>query len=597
MGNDIAGRLAALRMKMKENGISATVIPQSDPHQSEYLASHWQVRRFFSGFTGSAGTLVVSMSEALLWTDSRYFIQAAKQLSGCEIGLMKDGLQETPSINAWLAANVVRGGVIGVDGKVMSADSLCRMANALRQYDLTVDTNFDPAVGIWGDRPGLPDSKAFVHELKYAGESARNKIGRLRAYLTERSVRSIFISALDEIAWILNLRARDVRCNPVVMSFLYVGATDCVLFINPDKLSDDVSAHLAEIGVRTLHYDDVFDFLRNLGEKETVLLDPAKTSAFAVDMLGKRVVNGESPVAMMKAVKNEVQIEGFRRAMVRDGVALTEAFAEIDRRIKEEIKTTEIDVAAILREKRSAQELFFDESFDTIAGYGPNGAIVHYTATEESDAELKPGNLLLVDSGAQYLDGTTDITRTVSLGDPTALQKRDFTLVLKGTIALSKAVFPLGTRGVQLDVLAHQYVWRGQNNYLHGTGHGVGHFLNVHEGPQTIRNNNNMTPMTEGMVTSNEPGLYREGMHGVRCENLILTVKAAPVTNGDGTQFLRFETLTLFPFDTKLIDDALFTTEERAWLNSYHERVRVALMPHLKDELSRRWLEQATAAI
>lgn len=596
MGNDIAGRLAALRMKMKENGISATVIPQSDPHQSEYLASHWQVRRFFSGFTGSAGTLVVSMSEALLWTDSRYFIQAAKQLSGCEIGLMKDGLQETPSINAWLAANVVRGGVIGVDGKVMSADSLCRMANALRQYDLTVDTNFDPAVGIWENRPGLPDSKAFVHELKYAGESARNKIGRLRAYLTERSVRSIFISALDEIAWILNLRARDVRCNPVVMSFLYVGATDCVLFINPDKLSDDVSAHLAEIGVRTLHYDDVFDFLRNLGE-ETVLLDPAKTSAFAVDMLGKRVVNGESPVAMMKAVKNEVQIEGFRRAMVRDGVALTEAFAEIDRRIKEEIKTTEIDVAAILREKRSAQELFFDESFDTIAGYGPNGAIVHYTATEESDAELKPGNLLLVDSGAQYLDGTTDITRTVSLGDPTALQKRDFTLVLKGTIALSKAVFPLGTRGVQLDVLAHQYVWRGQNNYLHGTGHGVGHFLNVHEGPQTIRNNNNMTPMTEGMVTSNEPGLYREGMHGVRCENLILTVKAAPVTNGDGTQFLRFETLTLFPFDTKLIDDALFTTEERAWLNSYHERVRVALMPHLKDELSRRWLEQATAAI
>ena len=596
MGNDIAGRLAALRMKMKENGISATVIPQSDPHQSEYLASHWQVRRFFSGFTGSAGTLVVSMSEALLWTDSRYFIQAAKQLSGCEIGLMKDGLQETPSINAWLAANVVRGGVIGVDGKVMSADSLCRMANALRQYDLTVDTNFDPAVGIWENRPGLPDSKAFVHELKYAGESARNKIGRLRAYLTERSVRSIFISALDEIAWILNLRARDVRCNPVVMSFLYVGATDCVLFINPDKLSDDVSAHLAEIGVRTLHYDEVFDFLRNLGE-ETVLLDPTKTSAFAVDMLGKRVVNGESPVAMMKAVKNEVQIEGFRRAMVRDGVALTEAFAEIDRRIKKEIKTTEIDVAAILREKRSAQELFFDESFDTIAGYGPNGAIVHYTATEESDAELKPGNLLLVDSGAQYLDGTTDITRTVSLGDPTALQKRDFTLVLKGTIALSKAVFPLGTRGVQLDVLAHQYVWRGQNNYLHGTGHGVGHFLNVHEGPQTIRNNNNMTPMTEGMVTSNEPGLYREGMHGVRCENLILTVKAAPVTNGDGTQFLRFETLTLFPFDTKLIDDALFTTEERAWLNSYHERVRVALMPHLKDELSRRWLEQATAAI
>ncbi len=350
-------------------------------------------------------------------------------------------------------------------------------------------------------------------------------------------------------------------------------------------------------GVRTRPYDSVLDFLEGLDMDERVLIDPSRTAAVVEHMLGGRAVDGESPVAMMKSRKNDVQIEGFRRAMVRDGVALVEAFAEIDYLMSEGKVVTELDVAAILREKRSAQDLFFDESFDTIAGHGPNGAIVHYSATEESNAELKRGNLLLVDSGAQYLDGTTDITRTVSLGDPTPLQKRDFTLVLKGTIALDMAVFPAGTRGVQLDVLAHQYVWRGQNNYLHGTGHGVGHFLNVHEGPQTIRNNNNMTPIAEGMVTSDEPGLYREGVHGVRCENLILTVKAAPVAHGDGTQFLKFETLTLFPFDTSLIDMDLFTAEERAWLNGYHERVRSSLMPYLKDDRSREWLEKATVQI
>ena len=597
MTNNIADRLDALRMKMKTAGVGAAVIPQSDPHQSEYLASHWQARRYLTGFTGSAGTLVVTLSDALLWTDSRYFIQAASQLNGSGIRLMKDGLPGTPSINSWLAANMVRGSRVGVDGWMISAEAARSMVSALSQYDLGVDVKFDPVEGLWENRPPLPKGKVFVHEQKYAGESAGEKLGRIRTALAGKQVSGLFISALDEIAWTLNIRARDVKCNPVATSFLYIGGNDCVLFIDADKLTDEVMAHLDEAGVRCEGYDCVKDFLAGLGADARVLIDPMKTSAAVAAILGSRVVEGECPVAMMKAQKNATQIDGFRRAMVRDGVALTEAFAEIERRMSEGVKTTELDVAAILREKRSAQDLFFDESFDTIAGHGPNGAIVHYSATEESNAELKRGNLLLVDSGAQYLDGTTDITRTISLGDPTALQKRDFTLVLKGTIALDMAVFPEGTRGVQLDILAHQYVWRGQNNYLHGTGHGVGHFLNVHEGPQTIRNNNNMTPMAVGMVTSDEPGLYREGVHGVRCENLILTVEAAPVAYGDGTRFLKFETLTLFPFDTKLIDMALFTAEEREWLNGYHERVRGALMPHLKDDASRQWLEKATAAI
>lgn len=597
MGNSISERLDALRSAMRDRGVSAAVIPQSDPHQSEYLASHWQARRYFSGFTGSAGTLVVTMTDAMLWTDSRYFIQAAAQLAGTGIGLMKDGLPGTPTINAWLASNMVRGSVVGVNGWLISADSARNMEAALSQYDLTLDMEFDPLDDLWPDRPALPKGKCFVHELKYAGESAGEKLARIREALASKMAGAVFVSALDEIAWILNLRARDVKCNPVATAFLYIAATECVLFIDPDKLTDDVTAHLHEAGVKTRGYDEVADFIAGLDSDQRVLIDPSKTGAVVARWLGARAIEGECPAAMMKAQKNRVQIEGFRNAMVRDGVALTEAFAELDRRMRQGVKTTEIDVADILRDRRSRQDLFFDESFDTIAGHGANGAIVHYSATEESNAELKPGNLLLVDSGAQYLDGTTDITRTISLGDPTPLQKRDFTLVLKGTIALDMAVFPAGTRGVQLDILAHQYVWRGQNNYLHGTGHGVGHFLNVHEGPQTIRNNNNMTPIAEGMVTSDEPGLYREGVHGVRCENLVLTVKAAPVAHGDPAPFLKFETLTLFPFDTTLIDQNLFTAEERAWLNAYHQKVKAALMPHLTDDISRRWLENATKPI
>lgn len=597
MGNSISERLEALRSAMRDHNVSATVIPQSDPHQSEYLASHWQTRRYFSGFTGSAGTLVVTMTDAMLWTDSRYFIQAAAQLAGTGIGLMKDGLPGTPSINSWLASNMVRGSVVGVNGWLISAESARSMEAALAQYDLRLDMEFDPIDSLWPDRPALPKSKCFVHELKYAGESAGEKLSRIREALASKMAGAAFISALDEIAWILNLRARDVKCNPVATAFLYIGATECVLFVDPDKLTDEVTAHLGEAGVKTRGYDEVADFIAGLDSDQRVLIDPSKTGAVVAHWLGARAIEGECPAAMMKAQKNRKQIEGFRNAMVRDGVALTEAFAELDRRMRQGVKTTEIDVADILRDKRSRQDLFFDESFDTIAGHGANGAIVHYSATEESNAELKPGNLLLVDSGAQYLDGTTDITRTISLGDPTLLQKRDFTLVLKGTIALDMAVFPAGTRGVQLDILAHQYVWRGQNNYLHGTGHGVGHFLNVHEGPQTIRNNNNMTPIAEGMVTSDEPGLYREGVHGVRCENLVLTVKAAPVAHGDTTPFLKFETLTLFPFDTTLIDQNLFTAEERTWLNAYHQRVKTALMPHLTDDISRRWLENATKPI
>lgn len=595
MDNVYVARLDALRNVMREAGIAAVVVPQADPHLGEYLAAHWQVRRWLSGFTGSAGDLVVTLDRALLWTDSRYFIQAAAQLDGSGIELMKDGLAETPSIAAFLCSALPAGSRVGVDGMLFSAPALEALASRLESAGIDLDCHFDPVGRLWSDRPALPDGKIFVHDSKYAGQSARRKIEDVLGAVKGEGAAAVFVSALDEIAWILNIRCNDVRHTPVATSYLYLSEADKVLFIAEAKLTDETRAYLASEGVRTQDYGAVTAFLAALPESVRVLVDPARTSGAVMDILGSRAVaTAVSPAAVMKSVKNDVQIAGVRDAMVRDGVALVKAFMEIERRMADGEATTELDVAALLHEYRSQGDLYFDESFGTIAGYADHGAIVHYEADAESNAQLHPRGLLLVDSGAQYLDGTTDITRTIALGEPTAEEKRDFTLVMKGHIALANTVFPAGTRGAQLDAIARQFLWKNGLSYLHGTGHGVGHFLSVHEGPHSIRLNNVEAPLLPGSITSNEPGLYREGVHGIRCENLVLCRELMETEFGT---FLGFETLTLFPFDRSLFDTSIMTEEEVAWVDNYHALVRERLWPALENAAQRAWLDVHTASL
>lgn len=595
MDNVYVARLDALRNVMREAGIAAVVVPQADPHLGEYLAAHWQVRRWLSGFTGSAGDLVVTLDRALLWTDSRYFIQAAAQLDGSGIELMKDGLAETPSIAAFLCSALPAGSRVGVDGMLFSAPALEALASRLESAGIDLDCHFDPVGRLWSDRPALPDGKIFVHDSKYAGQSARRKIEDVLGAVKGEGAAAVFVSALDEIAWILNIRCNDVRHTPVATSYLYLSEADKVLFIAEAKLTDETRAYLASEGVRTQDYGAVTAFLAALPESVRVLVDPARTSGAVMDILGSRAVaTAVSPAAVMKSVKNDVQIAGVRDAMVRDGVALVKAFMEIERRMADGEATTELDVAALLHEYRSQGDLYFDESFGTIAGYADHGAIVHYEADAASNAQLQPRGLLLVDSGAQYLDGTTDITRTIALGEPTAEEKRDFTLVMKGHIALANTVFPAGTRGAQLDAIARQFLWKNGLSYLHGTGHGVGHFLSVHEGPHSIRLNNVEAPLLPDSITSNEPGLYREGVHGIRCENLVLCRELMETEFGT---FLGFETLTLFPFDRSLFDTSIMTEEEVAWVDNYHALVRERLWPALENAAQRAWLDVHTASL
>ena len=591
MKENIKSRLAELRAQMKTQGISAVIVPQADPHMSEYLSSHWQARRMLSGFTGSAGDLVVTLDAALLWTDSRYFLQATQQLDGTEIELMKDGLPDTPSIAKWLVTTLRPGETVGINGMVFSTVAKEELEMQLNAHGIALNADFDPLDKIWADRPALPSGKAFVHDLKYAGISAKDKIAATLANAKTQMANSAFISALDEIAWVLNIRSNDVKYNPVVTSFLYLSPEGSVLFIDPAKVDDTLSAYLAAEGVKTAPYSSVKDFIKSIGENEKVLIEGARTAAGIAALLGGRAVKGSSPIAMAKACKNDVQLAGVRAAMQRDGVAMVKSLCEIQDEVAAGKPLTEMDVAEILRKYRSQSPLFFDESFGTIAGYEAHGAIVHYEADEESNSTLAPKGLLLIDSGAQYLDGTTDITRTIALSlAPTADEKRDFTLVMKGHIALGSAIFPEGTCGAQLDAIARQFLWKEGLSYLHGTGHGVGHFLNVHEGPQSIRLNYVPTPLTPGMITSNEPGLYRENIHGIRCENLVLTVPAMETEFG---KFYRFETLTLCPFDLSLFDTSIMTNQEIEWLNEYHARVREALAPELEGR-PLEWLERNT---
>lgn len=589
-------RLEQLRNQMQQAGIAATVIPQSDPHQSEYLAEHWQVRKWLSGFTGSAGTLVVTADRALLWTDSRYFLQAADQLAGTGIELMKDGLPDTPSIEKWLCSELPAGSTVGVDGMVFSVSAVSQLQGAMKGAGIALDTNFAPADAIWSGRPALPSDSIFIHDVKYAGESAESKINRVLALAESMKANALFISALDEIAWILNIRSTDVNCNPVATGFLYLSPERKTLFTDESKVDEKVKAYLAEAGVDVAPYDSVSRFLALLPKGDKVYIEPARTAFTLASVIGPHAVEGSSVVALPKAVKNMTQIAGTRQAMARDGVALVKLFMEVERRLAAGEQLTELDMARLGTLYRSQGALYVDDSFEMIAGYGPHGAIVHYSATEETSSVIKPEGLLLVDSGAQYLDGTTDITRTVCLGTPTEQERTDFTLVMKGHIALATAIFPEGTRGDQLDALAREPLWKHGLTYLHGTGHGVGHFLNVHEGPQSIRLNHVNVALQPGMITSDEPGLYRAGVHGIRCENLVLCVPSA-LSNEEFGKFYGFEPLTLFPFDLNLFETSIMTDEEIDWVNAYHQRVRETLLPLLENENQRQWLTAKTATL
>ncbi|MDE6628798.1 MAG: aminopeptidase P family protein [Muribaculaceae bacterium] len=580
-----------MRQEIRNAGAQAAIIPQTDPHQSEYLADHWQLRRWLSGFTGSAGSLVVTPSEALLWTDSRYFLQAAEQLEGTGIKLMKDGLPDTPSITSFLTRTLLKGENVAIDGTLFNIAETAALRETLAKHGIGLITDFSPADRLWSDRPALPADPVFIHDAAYAGEKASDKISRVLSQAAMQGASSIFISALDEIAWTLNIRSSDVPCNPVATAFLFLSPSSSTLFIKEEKITPEVRAHLEACNVAVAPYSSVYTFLAALPETARVLLEPQRNSGRILDTLGLRALPGTSPVALMKAVKNSVQIQGIRKSMERDGAALVAAFMEIESRMAGNITTDEVDIAEILTRHRSAQPDYFDDSFETIAGYGPHGAIVHYSATPESASVIEPRGLLLIDSGAQYLTGTTDITRTIAMGTPTPQERHDFTLVMKGHISLATAIFPEGTRGAQLDVLARRFLWNEGLTYLHGTGHGVGHFLNVHEGPQSIRLNDVPATLRPGMLTSNEPGLYRAGIHGIRCENLVLCVPAT--SSPEFGNFYRFETMTLFPFDRTLFDLAIMTPEEINWVNAYHQEVYTRLLPLLSPDQAA-WLREKT---
>ena len=586
-------RLQAFRDEMAKAGVKAAIVPRTDPHLSEYISDHWHTVRYLTGFTGSAGTLVVTDKGAYLWVDSRYFLQGEAQTKGAGIELMKEGLPGVPSVSSFLCDTLGKGDSVGINGMLMSADDTAALRSQLNHRGIALDVNFDPIDRVWADRPALPDGPVFIHDVKYAGKSAVDKLADLRRDFAASGADAYFTSALDEIAWVLNIRSTDVPCNPVATAFLYVGADNARLFIDSAKLTPEVKAFLKAAGVETAPYGAALDYLRSVPASTTVLLSGAKASGAVASALEGHYVLGDSPLALPKAVKNEVQMQGIRDAHVRDGVYMVRSIKEIKEIVAAGRPLTEIGVAEILERNRRTDPLFFDLSFESICGFGPNGAIVHYSATPESDTPLALNNLLLIDSGANYLDATTDITRTIALGTPSADMRHDFTLVMKGHIAIATAIYPEGTRGHQLDAMARMPLWKEGKSYLHGTGHGVGHFLNVHEGPQSIRLNDTMTPLMPGMLTSNEPGVYLEGRYGVRCENLVLTI---PYETTEFGQFFAFETVTMCPFDRDLFDTSIMSDEEIAWVNNYHRTVYDRLAPSLTPD-ERAWLAEATKAL
>lgn len=592
--NEINQRLEKLREVMRREHLSAFIFPSTDAHQSEYVADHWQGRAWISGFNGSAGTAVVTMYSAALWTDSRYFIAAEEQLRGTEFQLMKLKVEGTPTISDWIASELSQNEdecrEVGLDGMVNSYNDTMALISDLRKAGgITVRTNFDPLEQIWMNRPAIPENPVEIQSLNFAGETVDDKIQRIRKALREHHADGILVSALDDIAWTLNLRGTDVHCNPVFVSYLLISSDQVSLFVNPKKISSEVKAYLDEHGISLFDYNQVEEGLESYADYN-ILLDGDETSfCLWKSVKCQEIIAAKSPIPVMKAVKNATEIEGYHRAMLRDGVAMVK-FLKWLKPAVEAGGQTEMSIDKKLTSLRAEQNLFRDISFDTIAGYQAHGAIVHYEATPETDAPLLPEGLVLIDSGAQYQDGTTDITRTIALGPVTEEMKHVYTLVLKGHIQLELAKFPDGASGTQIDALSRECMWREGYNFLHGTGHGVGSYLNVHEGPHQIRMEWKPTPLRAGMTVTDEPGLYLKGKFGVRIENTLLIKDFVETTFG---KFLQMESLTFCPIDTAPIDVDMLLLEEVEWLNAYHREVFEKLSPYLEDE-EVGWLAEAT---
>lgn len=591
MKHKIRERVALLRTFMQEKEIRAFIVPSTDPHSGEYVPEFWESRKWISGFTGSAGTAVITDETGGLWTDSRYFLQAASQLEDTGIMLFKDRLPETPSIAEWLGSVLSPGDKVGIDGWVNTTAEAENLQKQLQAYGLQLVSTEDPFQRIWKDRPSLPLNPPFILPLSYAGKNCTEKIAEIREQILLNHADAILLSALDEIAWTLNLRGSDVHCNPVFVSYLFITDTTTTLYILPEKITPEIKQYLNDNQIEVKPYQAIEADLHHYIGKG-IQLTPGTNYALYQAASHNQIIRHESPVLYMKAIKNETEIQGFHHAMIKDGIAMVKFLFWLKNTVKNS-QETELSIDRKLYNLRAEQKDFKGISFDTIAGYQAHGAIVHYEATEETNATLHPEGLLLLDSGAQYLDGTTDITRTIVLGPVTKEQKTDFTLVLKGFIELSMAEFPYGTCGTQLDVLARQFMWKFGINYGHGTGHGVGHFLNVHEGPHQFRMNHMPALLLPGMTVTNEPGIYKAGKHGVRTENTMLIVKSKETEFG---AFYKFEPLTLCPIDKEAILPEMLSYEEKQWLNNYHSLVYDRLNASLNTD-EQAWLKEATSPI
>lgn len=596
MKTNIPERIAALREAMKQHKIDAYIIPTSDPHMSEYPADCWKYREWISGFTGSAGTVIITADKAGLWTDSRYFLQASTQLEGTGIELFKMMLPETPTIPEFLTHELKEGQTVGLNGETYSLADARSLEKALAEKEIKLNTNASLIDPIWKERPAIPEAPMFEMPIELSGKSTEDKLIDINKMLHKAGADCTILSALDEVAWTFNIRGTDVAYNPVVISYAFVSEKESVLFVNPKKIPAEIAEHLKKEGVTLADYGMLATFLSRLPEQTRVFIDSKRTNVAIYNALPKSsiLIEGTSPANHLKSIKNETEIKGFRNAVLKDGIAMTKFYFWLEKMLKAGEKVTELSAAAKLTALRSEQPQYVMDSFASISSYGPHGAVVHYSPTPETDTELKTDSLYLLDSGAQYLDGTTDITRTIALCDePSEQMKKDFTRALKGTIGIAKCKFPAGIRGCLIDAFARKALWDAGINYLHGTCHGIGHCLNVHEGPQSIRMEENPVILEPGMVMSDEPAIYRPGEYGIRTENMILIREDSETEFG---KFLGFETLTLCYIDTKLVIPSMLSVREHAWLNKYHQMVYDLVSPHLTEE-EKAWLKEKTAEI
>ena len=596
MKTNIPERIAALREAMKQHKIDAYIIPTSDPHMSEYPADCWKYREWISGFTGSAGTVIITADKAGLWTDSRYFLQASTQLEGTGIELFKMMLPETPTIPEFLTHELKDGQTVGLNGETYSLADARSLEKALAEKEIKLNTNASLSDPIWKERPAIPEAPMFEMPIELSGKSTEDKLLDINKMLHKAGADCTILSALDEVAWTFNIRGTDVAYNPVVISYAFVSEKESVLFVNPKKIPAEIAEHLKKEGVTLADYGMLATFLSRLPERTRVFIDSKRTNVAIYNALPKSsiLIEGISPANHLKSIKNEAEIKGFRNAVLKDGIAMTKFYFWLEKMLKAGEKVTELSATAKLTALRSEQPQYVMDSFASISSYGPHGAVVHYSPTPETDTELKTDSLYLLDSGAQYLDGTTDITRTIALCDePSEQMKKDFTRALKGTIGIAKCKFPAGIRGCLIDAFARKALWDAGINYLHGTCHGIGHCLNVHEGPQSIRMEENPVILEPGMVMSDEPAMYRPGEYGIRTENMILIREDSETEFG---KFLGFETLTLCYIDTKLVIPSMLSVREHAWLNKYHQMVYDLVSPHLNEE-EKAWLKEKTAEI